>query len=665
MKGPMSEESDNMSSPDYEALRRRVRELEASESLCKQAEEALRESERRFLLAQRTARIGHVDYNIKTGETFWSHMVYVLYERDPALGPPTCDEVMSNYSPGEAETLKRLLSEAVTEGTPCALDLNVRLPSGRTAVYHVIGTPQKDEAGRVVSLSGTVQDVTDRKRAEEASERDRALFHGTFENAAVGMAHISPDGRLIRVNQQMCLITGYGRDELHEKSFQEITHPEDLQRDLDLTGRLIRGEIDHYRLEKRYIRKDGETVWIRLTASMQNEELGIGIIEDITERKATEQKLKESEERLRTIIDNSQDGIHQLDLASGKYVFMSPAQENLTGVTLEELNRLTMKKAASRLHPDDVPRVEAFFDRVARGEVPGEPMEYRWRVRSGEYRWISDRRSGVWDDSGNVVSLIGVSRDITEQKRMEDELRKSRDELELRVRERTAELEAESDRRKYLAKRLVEILEEDRQSLAMMLHDDVGQQLAGTKMELETVQDVLSAMDPALAGKIQHGVESIQAVIGSLRDASRQLRPGTLDILGLVAALRSLGDGLQTAACNIRFFFNEVPDSLSRDLEIAVFRIAQEAVTNAIRHSGCSEIQLSLSRRHHTLHLTVEDDGCGFSWDDRFSKASNRGPLGLVIMRERSVNAGGELRVESSPGKGTTVMAEFPLEFDA
>ena len=648
--------------PTYEELEQRVRELERLEDQCKQAEAALRESERRLRLSQEIARIGHVDYQLETGDIYWSEMTYHLYERDPSLGPPSYEEVMALHPRGDAERLERLVEEAVSMGEPYALDLNVHLPSGRTAAYHAIGIPQKDDTGKVISIAGTVQDVTERRQAEKALEREKELFHGTFENAAVGIAHISPDGRLTRVNQKMCDITGYGREELQGKSFQEITHPEDLSRDLDLTDRLIRGEIDHYHLEKRYVRKGGETVWIRLTASMQNEDLGVGIIEGITERKTIENALKENEERLRTIVENSRDGIHQLDLASGKYVFMSPAQENLTGFTLEGLNRLTMKKAASRLHPDDLPVVEAFFEEVAQGRVQEEPMEYRWRVKNGSYRWFSDSRGAIRDDSGKIVSLIGVSRDITRQKQMEEELRRSRDELELRVEERTDELEAESRQRRYLAKRLVDILEEDRQALAMMLHDDVGQTLAGTKIELETLQETLGTKDPALAEGLGHSVGSLQELIVSLRDTSRQLRPGSLDILGLVPALRTLGDGTQTEACRIHFFFKDVPESLDRELEIAVFRIAQEAVTNAVRHSGCNELHLSLKGRGDRLYLTVEDDGCGFTWEKDVSGPSNRGPLGLVIMRERAVYAGGEFRLESYPGKGTTVMAEFPLE---
>jgi signal transduction histidine kinase len=229
--------------------------------------------------------------------------------------------------------------------------------------------------------------------------------------------------------------------------------------------------------------------------------------------------------------------------------------------------------------------------------------------------------------------------------------------MELRVEERTAELKAESRQRRSLAKRLVNLLEEDRRALSLMLHEDAGQRIAGAKMALENFQRELRQSDPAMSGKLDSIMQSLQEVIGSLRDSSRRLHPTTLDVLGLVTALRSLGDGVQTGRCAIDFFFQGVPASLSRELEIAIFRIAQEAVTNSIRHAGCERIHLSLLGRKGKLCLVIEDDGCGF-----VAGREMRNAFGLVIMRERAVNAGGELRVESSPGKGTTVMAEFPLD---
>jgi signal transduction histidine kinase len=180
-------------------------------------------------------------------------------------------------------------------------------------------------------------------------------------------------------------------------------------------------------------------------------------------------------------------------------------------------------------------------------------------------------------------------------------------------------------------------------------------------MQLESAQVELEGDRPETDRQLGLAAEHLQDAVGRLRSTSRGLHPASLSVLGLEAALRSLTEECRGSGCRLRFFFHQVPGDLDLDRALAVFRIAQEAVTNAVRHSGCSEIHVSLSVRDDALHLTVEDDGCGFEWGQAVSEASGEGPLGLLIMRERAVHAGGSLHVDTSPGRGTVVTAEIPL----
>jgi PAS domain S-box-containing protein len=148
------------------------------------------------------------------------------------------------------------------------------------------------------------------------------------------------------------------------------------------------------------------------------------LFDDVTDRKQAEEALRASEERFRSAIENSRDGINLLDLATGRYVVMSPSQVALTGFTAEEINGLTAEEAYERVHPDDRERSVAQQREVAAGRDLG-PVEYRWKVKSGEYRWFSDSRTVVRDQHGRAVSLVGVSRDVTEHKRTEEALRQS------------------------------------------------------------------------------------------------------------------------------------------------------------------------------------------------------------------------------------------------
>jgi PAS domain S-box-containing protein len=158
-------------------------------------------------------------------------------------------------------------------------------------------------SGEIVAVH---DDVTERKQAEEALKQSEVKFRGTFEQAAVGIAHVAPDGHFIRVNQRLCDIVGYTQEELLRKTFQDITHPDDLKADLEYVRQVLADEIKTYSMEKRYYRKDDLIVWINLTVSLIRNESGepeyfIPVIEDITERKEAEQKLVISQNNLRTL----------------------------------------------------------------------------------------------------------------------------------------------------------------------------------------------------------------------------------------------------------------------------------------------------------------------------------------------------------------------------
>jgi len=167
---------------------------------------------------------------------------------------------------------------------------------------------------------------------------------------------------------------------------------------------------------------------------------------DITERKKAEEAAKEAEKQLRIMVENSVDGINMLDLKTGKYVFMSPAQVKLTGFTAEEINNISAKEAYERTYPEDREITVAQQKKVAAGKDVSEPVEYRWKVKSGEYRWFSDSRKLVRDEQGQAIAIVGITRDITERKKAEEALSRINEELEERVQKRTQEVSSERQR---------------------------------------------------------------------------------------------------------------------------------------------------------------------------------------------------------------------------
>ncbi|MFW6245363.1 MAG: PAS domain-containing protein, partial [Fibrobacterota bacterium] len=297
--------------------------------------------------------------------------------------------------------------------------------------------PYRTDDNHIDGVVITFGDVTDLKRAEEEIRRSGEKFRIVADFTYDWEYWRGVDGRFVYITPSCERVTGYTREEFMEDPglYESIIHPEDrewmgkhLVEDLNESGT--------HEFEFRIVRRDGEVRWIshacRPVTGDKGELLGRRTTNrDITERKTAQQdqermlkQIAENENRLRLVLENSRDGIHMTDLKTKHYVFMSPAQERLTGFSMEELN-MSLDEAAKRLHPDDVDAANDYLARVMAGEEPQQPMEYRWRVKSGEYHWFADSRKLVRDEQGEAVALIGVSRDITEKKRIENALRDS------------------------------------------------------------------------------------------------------------------------------------------------------------------------------------------------------------------------------------------------
>src|SRR5215470_1142990 len=226
----------------------------------------------------------------------------------------------------------------------------------------------------------------------EALPDSDARFGAIFENAAVGVACVAPDGRWVEVNQRLCDIVGYTREELLTKTFGDITHPDDLEQDSRVMRRMLAGEIETYLREKRYCHKDGSVVWANLTVSLTRKMDGspdyfISIVEDISERKQAEEKLRDSEERLRLASSAAGLGVFEWDLQAGRAVWENERMYEIFGHSRAD-SALSMAQLVGKyMHPDDVP---TFWQAIADGMKTGRPVHtaYRIRRKDGALRWL-------------------------------------------------------------------------------------------------------------------------------------------------------------------------------------------------------------------------------------------------------------------------------------
>jgi PAS domain S-box-containing protein len=268
------------------------------------------------------------------------------------------------------------------------------------------------------------ESLRENQKNVEAPRDSEARFRAIFENAAVGIARVAPDGRWLEVNQRLCDIVGYDREELMTKTFADITHQDDLEQDLGTLRRMLAGEVDTYFREKRYYRKDGSVVWVNLTSSLVRKADGapdylVSLIEDISARKRAEEKLREREERLSLASWASGLGVFEWDVQADHAVWENERMYEIFGHTHAD-GALSKAQLIERyMLPEDV---AAFERALAGGMKTGRPFHSVFRIyrKDGAPRWLELAGDFELARDGAPIRMIGMLADITDRKQMEE-----------------------------------------------------------------------------------------------------------------------------------------------------------------------------------------------------------------------------------------------------
>ena len=412
----------------------------------KQAEEELRQSEERF--AKLTSNIPGVIYQYcqypdgrKDEFTTISSGCREIYKLPQAV-LQNSDLVWHSIHPEDQKAFAQSFTKQASTGQQWRHEWRIVTPSGLKWIQGS-ARAQKQADGSLL-WDGVLLDITPRKQAQAALQEREEQFRSTFEQAAVGIAHVALDGSWLKVNQKLCEIVGYPHEELLEKTFQDLTYPDDLEADLSFLHQTLAGEINSYSMEKRYIRKGGSTIWINLTVSLVREKTGepqyfISVVEDISDRKQTEAALAESQERLRFALDVAQLGDWDLDLST-HVTRRSLRHDQIFGYdTL--LPEWSDEIFLEHVHPEDRELVEQKFQSSL---TTYENWDFECRIiwADQSVKWIWGRGSFYGNADGTPTHVLGLVTDITERKEAEAEIRRLNESLEQRVEERTAQLEA-------------------------------------------------------------------------------------------------------------------------------------------------------------------------------------------------------------------------------
>ena len=271
------------------------------------AEHQLELSVLQFNEAQRLAKVGSWELNLVSGKLVWSDEIFRMFDIDKSKFEASYDAFLNAIHPEDRDVVNQAYSDSLLNQKPYEILHRLQMSDG-TIKYVRENCETIFEDDKPLRSVGTVQDLTEQVESANALRESEEKFRSTFEQAAVGVAHVSPEGGWLKVNQKLCSIVGYSEKELLGKTFQDITHPDDLQSDLTFVNKMLNGELDTYSMEKRYIKKWGEIIWICLTVSLVKNADGtpkyfISIVEDINERKITETELNKYRNHLEELVD--------------------------------------------------------------------------------------------------------------------------------------------------------------------------------------------------------------------------------------------------------------------------------------------------------------------------------------------------------------------------
>jgi PAS domain S-box-containing protein len=478
--------------------------------------------------------------------------------------------------------------------------------------------------GRAASLS-VGRDLTARKEAEAAVRESEARFRLLVESVRdYAIFLLDPEGHVVSWNPGAERAKGYAAAEIIGRHFS-VFYSEDAvaaglpEQELRTAEREGRAEDEGWR-----VRKDGSRFWASVVVTALRGEDGAlrgfaKITRDITERQAAEDALRTSEERFRSLFRSTPIGVAVGDL-QGTLLDANPALHDLLGYAPGALRGKTIRELT---HPADRKLSATLYAELLAGRRPVFQVEKRYLREDGAVVWAQTTVTAVRDEEGQPVYTVGSVADVTERRQLEQAA--------------------------------VEAAEAERRRLSYELHDDLAQRLAGASVLSHTLAEQLGAEAHEGARTAVRVGDLVRDAMAHARALSRALAPVDLLAEGLAEALGRLCMSTE-AAYGVRCHVEAVGSVADPAVATHLFRVAQEAVSNAARHAGAQAVTVSLGVVGDRLRLAIRDDGRGMP----AGALGDGGTLGLRTMRARAAALGGTLTVESAPGRGTTVTCTVP-----
>ncbi|HTZ38968.1 MAG TPA: PAS domain-containing protein, partial [Syntrophales bacterium] len=679
-----------------------------------QARQELAEAHQILQLALNAGGMGTWAWDLRTNRSTWNPQEYRLLGLPAGSGAADTELFFRQVHPEDAPALREAIGDAVAHSSVLEQEFRIlRADDGQVRWLSSMGSVVRDEEGQPTALMGISYDITDRRnREEELRKLNRTLRAMSNSSQALiraeeEAAYLDEVCRIIVADCGYAMVwIGYAEND-EAKTIRPVSHAgfedgyletlhltwADTERGRGPTGTAIRtgkpSKCTDMLSDPRFTPWREEALRRGYASSMvlpllsdgnafgavtiyskrpdpfseEEEKLLTELADDLTygitairlrlENRKAQEALSESEKRFRELSD-----------AMPQLVWTAEPDGRVDYFNRRITEFKYDRGATPVIHPEDLPLTVKTWQRGLNSGRDYE-IEHRMQRADGSFRWFLSRAVPIRDKKNRVIKWYGTSTDVDDRKKAEEALRKSREELEDRVRERTAELtltledlETSQDNLRKLASELVLTEERERKKISVTLHDEVAQTLAAIRMRI----DLLRGMQGNEASRrtLDEAQQLLVQAIRETRSLMTDISNPVLYDMGLKVAIQSLAEDMNARqGVSFSSVFGGRLKNLGQDMEVMIFQVVKELAQNVLKHSGALKASIRVVEERDDIKVVVADDGLGFDVGSIGAVGSDSG-FGLFSIRERVKSYNGKIKIESEPGKGSEITVLLP-----